>query len=186
MPLGNRKGSLKLTTAGFYRINGGSTQLKGVTPDIIIPDYLDVMELGEDSLEHAIPSDTVYPAMYRTHNGLSDLIPLLAEQSKERLDNSEEFQIFMAKRERLKERFETKTVSLSLEARLAEAEAEKELDDIQNNAFMVDEETDEETAENIPDLTLDETLNILSDLIDLKQMGTSREILAPNLSARGE
>ncbi|HSR88557.1 MAG TPA: S41 family peptidase, partial [Pontiella sp.] len=35
MPLGNRKGSLKLTTAGFYRINGESTQLKGVTPDII-------------------------------------------------------------------------------------------------------------------------------------------------------
>ena len=43
MPLGDRKGSLKLTTAGFYRINGGSTQLRGVTPDIVIPSYLDVM-----------------------------------------------------------------------------------------------------------------------------------------------
>ena len=182
MSLGNRKGSLKLTTAGFYRINGGSTQLKGVTPDIIIPDYLDVMGLGEDSLEHALPWDDVYPAMYRTQNGLTELIPLLAEQSQERLDNSEEFNVFLAKRERLKERFDTKTVSLSLDARLAEAEAEKELDDIQSIAFMSDEEEEEKS----PDIILDEALNILSDLIDLKTIGKPAEMLAPNLSARGE
>lgn len=182
MPLGNRKGSLKLTTAGFYRINGGSTQLKGVTPDIIIPDYLDVMGLGEDSLEHALPWDTVYPAMYRTQNGLSELIPLLADQSRERLNSSEEFQLYLAKRERLRERFDTKTVSLSLDTRLAEAEAEKELDDIQSNAFMADEEQEEDSA----DIILDEALNILSDLIDLKQVVKPEEMLAPNLSARGE
>jgi len=182
MPLGDRKGSLKLTTAGFYRINGGSTQLKGVTPDIIIPDYLDVMGLGEDSLEHALPWDTVYPAMYRTQNGLSELIPLLAEQSKERLDNSDKFKVYLAKRERLKERFETKTVSLSLKTRLAEAEAEKELDDIQSNAFMGDEVQPEASE----DIILDEALSILSDLIDLQKIGKPEEMLAPNLSASGE
>jgi carboxyl-terminal processing protease len=182
MPLGDRKGSLKLTTAGFYRINGGSTQLKGVSPDVIIPDYLDVMGLGEDSLEHALPWDTVYPAMYRTQNGLSELIPLLVDQSKERLDNSEEFIVYLARRERLRERFETKTVSLSLDTRMAEAEAEKELDDIQSNAFMDDEEEEEDSA----DIILDEALNILSDLIDLQKIGKPEEMLAPNLSARGE
>ena len=182
MPLGDRKGSLKLTTAGFYRINGGSTQLKGVTPDIIIPDYLDVMGLGEDSLEHALPWDTVYPAMYRTQNGLSELIPLLADQSKDRLDNSDDFKLYFARRERLRERFNTKTVSLSLETRMAEAEAEKELDDIQSNAFMGDEEEEKDST----DIILDEALNILSDLIDLQQVGMPEEMLAPNLSARGE
>jgi len=182
MPLGDRKGSLKLTTAGFYRINGGSTQLKGVTPDIIIPDYLDVMGLGEDSLQHALPWDTVYPAMYRTQNGLTEMIPLLAAQSKERLDSSEKFKVYLAKRERLKERFDTKTVSLSLEKRLAEAEAEKELDDIQSNAFM----GDEVESDNSEDIILDEALNILSDLIDLQKMGKPEEMLAPNLSASGE
>ena len=182
MPLGTRKGSLKLTTAGFYRINGGSTQLKGVTPDIIIPSYLDVMGLGEDSLEHALPWDTVYPAMYRTQNGLSELIPLLADQSKERLDNSGEFQVYLAKRERLKERFDTKTISLSLDKRLAEAEAEKELDSIQSIAFMSDEEEEADSA----DIILDEALNILSDFIDLKQVVKPEQMLAPNLSARGE
>jgi len=165
MPLGgDRRGSLKLTTAGFYRINGGSTQLKGVTPDIIIPSYLDVMDIGEDSLKHALPWDTVRPAMYRTESGLSELVPLLAEQSRERIENDGEFQLYLQRRERLKERYETKTVSLSLDARIAEAEAEKELDDIQSGAFL-----DEDEEDDTQDIVLDETLHILSDMIDLKK-----------------
>ncbi|MDF7800286.1 carboxy terminal-processing peptidase [Pontiellaceae bacterium B1224] len=179
MPLGDRKGSLKLTTAGFYRINGGSTQLKGVTPDIIIPSYLDVMDLGEDSLEHALPWDNVRPAMYRAGKGFEKQIPVLSEQSTERLEANEEFQVFLTRRDRLKERFETKTVSLSLADRLAEAEAEKELDDIQSGAFLADEDEDEAAA---PDLILDETLAILSDMIDMNRLGTESEMLAPNLS----
>ncbi len=178
MPLGDRKGSLKLTTAGFYRINGGSTQLRGVTPDIVIPSYLDVMDLGEDSLEHALPWDTIRPAMYRTQDGLDKLVPLLAEQSGERLAGSQEFQAYLAKRERLRERFETRTVSLSLDDRIAEAEAEKELDDIQSGSFL-----DEPGSAKKDDLILDETLNILSDLVDLQHMG-QREMLAPNLSEK--
>jgi carboxyl-terminal processing protease len=178
MTLGDRKGSLKLTTAGFYRINGGSTQLKGVTPDIVIPSYLDVMDVGEDSLDHALPWDTIRPAMYRTHSGLSKMVPMLADQSRERIENDEEFQLFLNKRDRLKERFDTKTVSLSLENRLAEAEAEKELDDIQSGAFL-----DEEEEDKAKDIILEETLNILSDLIDLETMGNQTELLAPNLSS---
>ncbi|MEN7972278.1 MAG: carboxy terminal-processing peptidase [Verrucomicrobiota bacterium] len=167
MPLiGNRRGSLKLTTAGFYRINGGSTQLKGVIPDIIIPSYLDVMDIGEDSLEHALPWDTIRPAMYRTENGPDGLIPLLAEQSSERIESNGEFKVYLQRRERLKDRYETKSVSLSLDARITEAEAEKELDDIQNGAFL-DEEKDDTN-----DIVLEETLNILSDIIDLKNPTT--------------
>jgi carboxyl-terminal processing protease len=181
MPLGDHKGSLKLTTAGFYRINGGSTQLKGVTPDIIIPSYLDVMDIGEDSLEHALPWDTVRPAMYRALDGFDAQLPLLTEQSHERLEANEEFQLFLTRRDRLKERYETKTVSLSLTNRLAEAEAEKELDDIQSGAFLSDDEAGDEAANK--DIILDETLFILSDMIDMEKMADkSSTLLAPNLS----
>ncbi|VGO18414.1 carboxy terminal-processing peptidase [Pontiella sulfatireligans] len=178
MPLGDKRGSLKLTTAGFYRINGGSTQLKGVSPDIVIPSYLDVMDLGEDSLEHALPWDTIRPAMYRTQSGLSELLPVLAEQSSERIEANEEFQAYLAKRDRLKERYDTKSVSLSLSNRLAEAEAEKEIDDIQSGAFLEDEDGEKKSK----DIILNETLYILSDMIELKQVGRT-EMLAPNLSA---
>jgi carboxyl-terminal processing protease len=179
MPLGSersRRGSLKLTTASFYRINGGSTQLKGVTPDIIIPSYLDVMDIGEDSLKHALPWDEIRPAMYRAVNGLSPLIPLLAEQSRERLESSEEFNQFMERRQRLKERYERKCISLSLAQRLREAEEEKELDKIQTSALM-DDETDEKKSK---DIIRDEALQILSDLIDLKKGDTrGGDLLAP-------
>lgn len=173
---GNRRGSLKLTTAGFYRINGGSTQLKGVTPDIVIPSYLDVMDIGEDALEHALPWDTIRPAMYRTADGLDEKIPLLAEQSRKRIETNEEFQVFLQRRERLKERYETKTVSLSLETRIAEAEAEKELDDIQSG-LLLDEDED-----STNDIVLDETLHILSDMIDL-QNPASQKLPAPVLTS---
>ena len=100
--------------------------------------------------------------------------------------DSEEFQIYLAKRERLKERFDTKTISLSLETRLAEAEAEKELDSIQSDAFMSELELEEGEDEEITDLLLEETLHILSDFIELKRIGTSKEMIAPNLSSHGE
>ncbi|MGA0333372.1 MAG: S41 family peptidase, partial [Kiritimatiellia bacterium] len=58
MPLDRRNddmGALKVTTAGFYRVDGRSTQLKGVSPDIVIRSPTDVMELGEEYLTNVLP-----------------------------------------------------------------------------------------------------------------------------------
>ena len=162
--LGNaRRGSLKVTTAGFYRIDGGSTQLKGVVPDVIIPDYLDVMDLGEESLRHALPWDVVKPALYRTCGLDSALLASLREKSSKRLAENAEYQTLLEKRARLKKRFDTKTISLSLEKRIADAEEEKELDDLQNGEFL-DESTEEKNDKE--DVILNETLLILADLIE--------------------
>ena len=95
------------------------------------------------------------------------------------MDNNQEFQTYLLKRNRLKDRYETKTIPLSLKQRLAEAEAEKELDDIQSGAFLSDEEEDDDAN----DLVLQEALNIISDMIDLKQIGTTEKLNTPNLSA---
>lgn len=179
LSLGDRRGSIKLTTAGFYRINGGSTQLKGVTPDIIIPDYLDVMGLGEETLEHALPWDTIRPAMYRTQKGLAEFLPTLVERSRERLEKNEEFKAMMESRALLKERYDTKTVSLSLETRLAEAQKSKELDEIQEEAML---KASGEDSEEGNDLVLQEAMHILSDLIDLRSVKPT-EILTANEEA---
>jgi carboxyl-terminal processing protease len=54
-------GSLKLTIQKFYRINGGSTQLKGVTPDVLLPDIYSEIEIGERKDKAALPYDVIKP-----------------------------------------------------------------------------------------------------------------------------
>lgn len=57
-------GSLKLTLQKFYRISGGSTQLKGVTPDVVIPDYYEYLKMRERDNWNALPYDEISKANY--------------------------------------------------------------------------------------------------------------------------
>jgi carboxyl-terminal processing protease len=130
------------------------------------------MEVGEKELDHALPWDTIRPALYRKSNAVETWLPQLTEQSIERRKANPEFQNFLNRRDRLSERYESKTVSLLLADRLAEAEAELELDELQESSFQ-DEEND-----SANDLTLTETLHILTDWIDLEER-TTPALLAP-------
>jgi carboxyl-terminal processing protease len=66
-------GSLKLTLQKFYRINGGSTQLKGVTPDIVLPDQYEYLRFRERDNDNALPWDEISKAPYKSWNGGYDL-----------------------------------------------------------------------------------------------------------------
>jgi carboxyl-terminal processing protease len=66
-------GSLKLTLQKFYRINGGSTQLKGVIPDIIIPDKYEYLHFREKDNTNALGWDEINQANYKKWNGGYDL-----------------------------------------------------------------------------------------------------------------
>jgi len=66
-------GTVKLTLQKFYRINGGSTQLKGVTPDVIIPDQYEYLRFRERDNEDALPWDEISKASYKTWNKGFDL-----------------------------------------------------------------------------------------------------------------
>jgi len=57
-------GTIKLTLQKFYRINGGSTQLKGVTPDIILPDQYENLKYREKDNPDALPWDEIQRAFY--------------------------------------------------------------------------------------------------------------------------
>ena len=61
-------GAVKLTLQKFYRVNGGSTQLKGVTPDIILPDLYMYLETGEEEQEFVMPWDKINPAEFTAWN----------------------------------------------------------------------------------------------------------------------
>ena len=112
-------------------------------------------------------------------NRSTHLIPMLIKKSNARLEKNKEFQVFLKKRARLKKRFDTKTISLSLKHRIAEAKAEKELDEIQNGSFLTN--IDSEQKKDKEDWVLNETLQILSDMINAKN-DHSTEIVIPVVS----
>jgi carboxyl-terminal processing protease len=66
-------GSLKLTLQKFYRINGGSTQLKGVVPDIVVPDQYEYLQFREKDNEDAMKWDEINKANYSKWNSGYDL-----------------------------------------------------------------------------------------------------------------
>lgn len=73
MSANSELGSLKLTLQKFYRINGGSTQLKGVVPDVIIPDHYEYLQFREKHNENAMPWDEISKATYNKWNPGYDL-----------------------------------------------------------------------------------------------------------------
>lgn len=71
-------GGLKMTVAQFFRINGGTTQLRGVTPDIRFPGYFDDGEFGESSTENALPWSRIGQADYAPQQSLPSILPQLS------------------------------------------------------------------------------------------------------------
>ncbi len=164
-------GSLKVTTASFYRIAGGSTQLRGVTPDIVLPSLYDTLEIGEEFLPNALPWSRVNSAYYRPWSpSVKPLLPELQTRSTKRMNNNPEFTAFLARRDRLSKRMDNPEVSLLLTERIKEIEAEQELEDLQDSMMPAEEDTDKDKEDPI----LDETLLILSDLVELNSTQLTR------------
>jgi carboxyl-terminal processing protease len=84
-------GELKLTVAQFFRVNGGTTQLRGVTPDIGFPDVADAEDLGEASFDNALPWMQVKAADYSPAGDLKDLAPILLTRHEARVKNDKDF-----------------------------------------------------------------------------------------------
>ncbi len=87
-------GALKITIQKFYRINGSSTQYRGVTPDIILPDQFSHLETGEQFLDHSIPWGEVKPVKFKKWDNDWNMKALKAN-SKTRVEKSEKFQHLM-------------------------------------------------------------------------------------------
>ena len=159
-------GTLKVTTASFYRIAGGSTQKRGVSPDIVIPSVLDSMEIGEEYLPNAMEWSSEYPALYHPIGDLQQIIPSLRERSAERLKNNLRFSAYNDLITKLAERQKAKDISLNLNERLTLARSERELQKALDESDK--DKTGDEKAEKEKDIVLDESLNILSDMDDLE------------------
>lgn len=148
-------GQVKVTRSKFYRISGASTQHRGVIPDISFPDFYDAYDdIGESSLDGALPWDTVRPVEYRPYYSISAMLPQLQEQHKERIEESPDFNYLIDQIERTRRYREREQISLNEEKVKAERESNRreEFDAENMRRFLKglplreweDEEADEE------------------------------------------
>ena len=109
-------GSLKLTIQKFYRVSGGSTQFKGVTPDITLPDALTSYAKGEQESEYPLPWDEIAPAKYTPANTLPASLDKLKANSAARVAASPGFKLITDATQRATERRKDTNLSLNLAA----------------------------------------------------------------------
>lgn len=86
-----RYGELKMTIAQFFRINGGTTQLRGVTPDIKLPVLSDTEHFGESSFGNALPWVSIKPATYVPLGNLKELVDPLQKRHEARIAKDKDF-----------------------------------------------------------------------------------------------
>jgi carboxyl-terminal processing protease len=118
-------GALKVTMQQFYRVNGDSTQSRGVASDVVVPSPTDVLATAEKDLDYALAFDHVRPIEHEQLGLVSaDLKALLKERSAERVKKSEEFAKLAKQVEQIKERKERKSVPLNEQELKAQFAAE--------------------------------------------------------------
>lgn len=121
----NPLGSVQYTIAKFYRINGGSTQHKGVIPDIQFPTAIDPAEWGESKEEYALPWDSIDAARYSSLTDISTVVPVLREKHHARIAVEPEFRYLLSDIAEYKQQIDDKTVSLKEAERIAERDKNK-------------------------------------------------------------
>lgn len=176
-------GSVQYTIQKFYRINGGSTQRKGVTPDIIMPTGIDPVETGESFEDNALPWDSIDKATYTLQGDENHYIPTLIKDHDERIAKDPEFQFIMQDIARYKASKDKRaTISLNY------AKREKEINE--DDAIRLKRINDrlvrggKKPLKSLEDLSkdykyadpyLDETVLIAVDLANLEKIDTETQ-----------
>ena len=172
-------GDLKLTIQKFYRINGGSTQYKGVEPDIVLPDANGYLEVGEQYLPNSLPWDTVKPLRYKKWNKQDLKLDTLRQKSNSRVSKSEAFAELQTYVDLIKqEREDTEYSLVFINALDKKKRIEEESDrfdtvkeELSHITFIttdlkpLNEKQKEWTEDLAEDIYLNETLSIMNDLV---------------------
>jgi len=121
-------GEVKMTIAQFFRINGGTTQLRGVTPDITLPSISDSEDFGESSFDNALPWSQIKAADYKPDGDLHGIIPLLIASHNKRVSHDRDFKYLDEDIADFNKMRRTNLISLNETVRLKEREAQESRD----------------------------------------------------------
>lgn len=111
-------GSVKITMQKFYRVNGGATQLKGVMPDVSLPDPYEFLEVGEKDMDYPMPWDEISKATYQEFRTINH--DKLKKASNERVKQSASFKLIDAEAKELKAKKDDTKYNLKLDKYRAE------------------------------------------------------------------
>lgn len=186
-------GELKMTVAQFFRIDGGTTQLRGVTPDVNLPGFSDLEAMGEASYDNALPWLQIKKADYAPLGDIKALLPQVQARHAERVANDTGFQRLVEDVTDLNQQRMKRTVSLNeadrrsereqqrnrLKARetadgVASADAAFQEDGLQPNERSLSADIASEKAlKNAKDVLLEETAHIVVDMSDLMKTASA-------------
>ncbi|HSG90260.1 MAG TPA: carboxy terminal-processing peptidase, partial [Pseudomonadales bacterium] len=119
------RGQLKMTQAKFYRVSGQSTQHQGVIPDIEYPEIYDHEQIGESTLDDALPWDVIRPTRFRRAPSIAPLLSMLESRHASRIASDPEFTYLNDLLARTRERNAETRISLSESVRRTEKQDEE-------------------------------------------------------------
>ena len=174
-------GELKMTIAQFFRINGGTTQLRGVIPDIGLPMISDAEDFGESSYDNALPWSQIPPAAYTPAGSLTAIVPQLKAIHDARISKDKDFQALREDIAEFDAQRKKNLISLNETERRKEREAQEariqarekdaaafEDDGLQSNERNLTADLAIEKArKNAKDILLNEAAHILGDEVGL-------------------
>ena len=185
-------GDLKMTIAQFFRVNGGTTQLRGVTPDIGLPGTIDAADFGESSFANALPWSQIKAADYAPMGDVKAAVPVLLKQHESRVAHDKDFQGFLDNIARAQELRKLNVISLNEVARRKERDmqqrrlsslqgagvagaAQSAVSALADDGLQANERdlgkslAAEKSQKAVKDVLLNEAVSILADEVALKQ-----------------
>jgi carboxyl-terminal processing protease len=203
-----KMGQLKITMAQFFRVNGGSTQNRGVEPDIHFPSAGDKEDYGERSLENALPWTSIPSARYKVEGNLDRMVAVADFRYQDRIASNQEFGWLISDVEEFNLNKDKKEISLLETTRrkeMKEDDAKREArkaarkdngplleesdtlaaagEPVEATVDVDDDATEEEEDDDRPDLLLRESARIVGDMIEL---GSDEPTLARQFSLLGK
>ncbi|MEC5160272.1 MULTISPECIES: carboxy terminal-processing peptidase [unclassified Janthinobacterium] len=186
---GNEKarfGELKMTIAQFFRINGGTTQLRGVTPDIKLPAMSDSENFGESSYDNALPWTSIKPALFVPAGDLKDIVPLLERKHEARVSKDKDFQYLQEDLALVAKLRKENLISLNETVRRKERDSQEARSKTRERRLLAAAASDDLTVLPDPKDALNKALNIKTSAKTARQIAAMKGAMHTDDGLQGD
>ena len=178
------EGQVTVTIGKFYRVTGESTQLRGVTPDIVLPSPISTDDVGESVLEHALPWDRIASVPFQARLPEATLVQTLSSEQTDRANHNADYQWLLGSLATLDSVRKEKTLSLNLKKRQQERTGQDQARLNQENSRRAADSLpplksiDDIVASEEPDVILSQASDIMADAVAASEAAHNNQAVA--------